>query len=285
MYTTNNSQPTADVTARKSRLKKYEGNKIYLKNGQEFEIELFNPTQDDVLAKISLNDKLIPGGGIVLRPGERVFLDRYLDKPEKFLFSTYEVDGKSNAVKKAIANNGKVEITFHKDFQPLINNPIIINNNPSDNWWYNQPNFNYSDGTTSRGFGDNTTFTTNCCNSSSNLDFSMSAGSATMDSLVDDLKDITGEMEKKVKTKSSKSLRKISKKMETGKVEAGSQSDQNLVYVDKSFQTWSFHSVQYQILPQSQKVYTSSEIRAYCPGCGKKTRKSDNFCSGCGTKS
>ena len=106
--------------------------------------------------------------------------------------------------------------------------------------------------------------------------------SATMDSL--DLKDISEDMKKELKS-STRKISKKSKKMETGKIESGAQSDQNLVYVDKSFQSWSFHSVQYQILPQSQKVYTSSEIRAYCPGCGKKTRKSDNFCSGCGTKS
>ncbi len=99
--------PTANLAINKSRLKVY-GKKsevptYYLNKGQEFQIELFNPTTNNVLAKISLNGKPIAQGGLVLRPGERAFLDRYIDIARKFKFDTYEV-ADTNEVKQAITN-------------------------------------------------------------------------------------------------------------------------------------------------------------------------------------
>jgi len=54
-----------------------------LNDGDEFEIELFNPKTNPVLAKISINGKRISERGIILNPGQRVFLERFLDSPEK----------------------------------------------------------------------------------------------------------------------------------------------------------------------------------------------------------
>src|SRR6185369_9879640 len=98
------SSPTAQLCINKSRLKVYNKETsptYYLTNGQEFQIELFNPTTDTILAKIQLNGKYISQGGLVLRPGERVFLERYIDVAKKFLFETYEVANTSE-VKQAI---------------------------------------------------------------------------------------------------------------------------------------------------------------------------------------
>ena len=103
-----NTVPTANIAVNKSRLKVYnnagELPTYYLQKGQEFQIELFNPTSDVVLAKIILNGNAISQGGLVLNPGQRVYLDRYLDVAKKFLFDTYEV-GKSAEVMAAIKNN------------------------------------------------------------------------------------------------------------------------------------------------------------------------------------
>ena len=82
--------PVAYVTKGRQRVKQFSGHgngSVYLRNGDEFELELFNPTTSKVLAKISLNGKSL-GSGIVLRPGERVFLERYFDEAKKFLFET-----------------------------------------------------------------------------------------------------------------------------------------------------------------------------------------------------
>src|ERR1035437_3413694 len=65
---------------------------IYLKDEEDFEIEIFNPTTESILAIISVNGKQISSSGLVIRPGRREYLDCFLDSKKKFKFSTYEVD-------------------------------------------------------------------------------------------------------------------------------------------------------------------------------------------------
>lgn len=115
----NNGVPTpqAYVAINKSRVKMYNKDSktpvFYLQKGQEFQLELFNPTTNSILAKIFLNGNAISQGGLVLRPGERVFLDRYIDVAKKFLFDTYEV-GNTSEIKKAIEDNGDFKVEFYK---------------------------------------------------------------------------------------------------------------------------------------------------------------------------
>ena len=123
-YQTKTGMPCAYITKDKKRLKQF-GQTVYLNNGDEFQLELFNPSSTTVLAKIKLDGSYISGGGIVLKPGQRVFLERYLDDPRKFKFETYEVDGTSNEVLDAISGNGDVVIDFFDEYkQPVWNNPI-----------------------------------------------------------------------------------------------------------------------------------------------------------------
>jgi hypothetical protein len=123
-HTTTNGwqQPTAHVAVNRNRLKHY-GEKVYLKHGSHFEIELFNPKTIKLLAKISLNGVQISSSGIVLLPGQRVFLERWLDEPKKFLFETYEVENLAEA-KTAIAKNGKVSVEFYDEM--TINYPSVV---------------------------------------------------------------------------------------------------------------------------------------------------------------
>ena len=114
-WTTTSTQPvpSAFVTKGKQRIKQHDGI-VYLKDKEEFEIELYNPQSVHQLAKIKLNGKYIKGGGIVLKPGQRVFLERFLDSSDKFVFNTYTV-GKTEEIKQAIQNNGDVQIEFFKE--------------------------------------------------------------------------------------------------------------------------------------------------------------------------
>jgi len=110
--------PTARIAVKKNVVKTYEVDEeksVYLKDGTEFEIELFNPTKSVVLAKIKLNGKFINGGGLVLNPGQRVFLERFLEEDKKFKFSTYLVDNKNEIVEQAIKDNGVVEVYFYNE--------------------------------------------------------------------------------------------------------------------------------------------------------------------------
>jgi len=115
-YTTSKGSvvPQSFITKGKQRLKQHIDT-VYMNNGDEFEIELFNPTQQKVLAKIELNGKSI-GSGIIVRPGERVFLERYLDEARKFLFETYVVNGDDENVQNAIQKNGDVIIKFYDQY-------------------------------------------------------------------------------------------------------------------------------------------------------------------------
>ena len=135
-------RPTAFITVNKGRRKIKDGKFVYLQSEQEFEIELFNPTSQTVLAKIKMNGKLISTSGIVLRPGERVFLDRFLDTPEKFKFDTYEVSGNNSSVQKAIAKNGLVQVDFYNE-----DTTIVVNNTPNINIRTPWPNNNNWGGT------------------------------------------------------------------------------------------------------------------------------------------
>jgi len=117
------TEPTAFITKNKQRVKQY-GNIVYLNDGDEFEIELFNPLTQKILAKIKLNGNYLESG-IVLRPGERVFLERYINEAKKFVFQTYRIDKNDPDAQRAIENNGDVEVEF---FSEMINYPFILTN-------------------------------------------------------------------------------------------------------------------------------------------------------------
>ena len=116
----NNNEKLAKLAINKSLLKEYSNSSndriVYMNDNTEFQIQIFNSYYDETSRVL------------VLRPGERVWLDRYLDNDSKFLFSTYEV-GKSKAVKEAIKNNGNLCIRFYKEKKI---NPIYFVNNIND---------------------------------------------------------------------------------------------------------------------------------------------------------
>jgi hypothetical protein len=85
-----------------------------MKDQTEFEIELYNPTKEKIMAMIEMNGSPISDSGIILKPGQRVFLERFLDHEKKFLYETYVVNN-NNQTKEAIQNNGKVTVKFHKE--------------------------------------------------------------------------------------------------------------------------------------------------------------------------
>ena len=115
--TTTHPHPEAYITVNKKRIRQY-GKNVYMDNKQEFEIELYNPTQNKVLAVITLNGTKMTGGGVVIKPGQRIFLERYLDSNNKFLFDTYEVES-TNEILDAISNNGDIQINFYNEEQNI----------------------------------------------------------------------------------------------------------------------------------------------------------------------
>lgn len=256
------STPQAHVAINKSRLKIYNKNSdtptYYLQKGQEFQLELFNPTTGTILAKIFLNGNAISQGGLVLRPGERVFLDRYIDVAKKFLFDTYEVANTSE-VKKAIEDNGDFKVEFYKEYAPNYYSGFLGfgSNGSSINTLYNS-NLNLT-----TNYSTDITYTTNSINPiSANLNYKS-----------------TPEGPNIRQFRSRKSI-------ETGRVEQGSTSNQKLETVNKTWEYFPFHTVEYKMLPLSQKINTTDDIniKRYCTNCGSKLGKGHKFCANCGTK-
>jgi hypothetical protein len=253
-YSTNTDSfsPTANIAVNRNRLKSYD-DKVYLKNGTHFEIELFNPKSISVLAKIYLDGKAISSTGIIIKPGQRVFLERWIDEPKKFLFETYEVEGSTEA-KIAIKENGKVFVEFYDGHQ--------ITSLSS----FSYPSINTASITTDNGGTWTTSPSTIYCGPSLHTNYSMNIiiGSAN--------------------TKTSSNLA-IPASIETGRSEKGEPSHQKFSQSNDSFNSWISTSVNIQILPESRKPVEVKEIRNYCCECGTRIKKSNwKFCPNCGTK-
>ena len=256
--TTGFAVPQSFITKGKQRLKQHTDT-VYLKNGDEFEIELFNPTQNKVLAKIEMNSKSI-GSGIILRPGERIFLERYLDEAKKFLFETYTVNGNNEEVQQAIANNGDVVIKFYNETNPRTyynsGNTLTISNpswNVNNTTPYTYTTQNTLGGNTVPTYGTVTTTGTNMFYNSS-----LTSGTNTTNS---------------------------SRQIETGRVEKGSNSDQSFTYDNSSFNIYPFTTDSWKIKPKSTKPVVIEDLITYCTECGSKRKKDTHkFCPHCGTK-
>ncbi len=288
-FITGPSMPTAQICINKSRLKVYNKESVptyYLTKGQEFQIELFNPTSDTILAKIYLNNKAISQGGLVIRPGERVFLERYLDVAKKFLFDTYEVANTAE-VQKAIEDNGDFKVEFFREQRPqYIYNGITISSRPistviggsgSAGWGgsftttSNNLNLRSSSSSTSMGLAN----ISNTSSYTANLSMDQQLNGVTTDGMFsDDLSPLRAKKLNKTKT------------IETGRVEVGSQSSQEIKTVSKSFEYFPFHTTEYKLSPVSQKVNTSEDInvKRYCHNCGAKQKPEFKFCPSCGAK-
>jgi hypothetical protein len=264
-------RPEAFITKAKKRIKQFDG-KVYLNDGDEYEIELFNPTLEVVLAKIKIDGDYIAGGGIVLRRGERVFLERFLDSPERFKFSTYEVNGKNVEVQNAIANNGYVEIEFYSEHKPFVSNGILYGNSTSTN--LNLVN------------GNPITFTTTSSGGATFLSSTLTSGTTTNTFYNASLNAKSLVADKFDKLEQQKISHLSDRKMETGTTERGSDSNQTFQHTNKTFNSFSFWNVAWQILPNSQKQYTVEELNVnYCGNCGAKRKKSSfKFCPHCGNK-
>jgi hypothetical protein len=281
--------PAAYVTVGRQRVKQY-GNTVYLNNGNEFEVELFNPTTTKVLAKIELNGVSL-GSGIVLRPGERVFLERYLNEAKRFLFETYEVDGNNPGVQKAIANNGQVSVKFYSEY---INYGIsYTGGSPWTTTWppfgsqtfqyygTNSHNMDNSKSVKGRSFGKSANTITRTL--SANSVFTSSCSAQNFAGGADAGNDIMGFMD--LGESISFAAPAAAAPIETGRIEKGSRSNQGFTYDSTTFNTWWSWSSEWKILPMSQKPMVREDLVIYCPSCQAKRRKeSHKFCPICGTK-
>jgi hypothetical protein len=246
---TSNAKPGAWIVSPKDRgRKQIKSGKVFLKDEDEFEIELFNPLTVSVLADIKLNGQSISKTGLVIKPGQRVYLDCFIDDRKKFKFSTYEIENSGEAL-DATQNNGVLEVFFYKEdvitldnWQRKFDRVIVEKYYPYNPYpWYNPYKVYCGSGTITYGGTTVTTNsnngliggTTNVYNSSSNINCSYTS-QVDLPNL-----NVAGSI-------STNSI-------ETGRVEKGEKSKQKFTEVDMEFEKHYIASTIIQILPESRK--------------------------------
>jgi len=261
--------PGAWIVSPKDRGRKsIKGDKIYLDNGQEFEIEILNPLKESVLADIRLNGNSICKTGLVVKPGQRIYLDCFVDDKKKFIFQTYQVDGTQESL-DAIADNGLMEVFFYKEQAVTLQNwndrfhKVIIHEYhpvyyPVYPRWY--PTY-YTIGNGS--ITTNGTFTINNSGTSvyntstyggvlnngsygtSFTNCSLTSGSLTSGSLT---------------SGNAYYNSPVGGSLETGRVERGEKSNQQFVDVDMEFEKNYIHHLVFQLLPSSRQPKEITEV-------------------------
>lgn len=266
--------PQAWIAIKRNRQKIYSTKgktQVYLKDGQEFQIELFNPTQTRYLAKIKINGNYQSARGLILHPGQRYFLDRFIDEDRKLTFSTYEVED-TETVKKAIERNGLVEVEFYAE--TFLHGSII--SYPTKTWSWSQPIWASNPSTFWYGVPNGTLNNT--------------AGSSTITlggSTVNNISYTSGATTIGTTYSSTSNYSSIvnDASIETGRVERGRKSDQEFEDGYGTFSAWAAYTTTVQIIPLSQKPVEAQEIRSYCTGCGSRIKKQSwKFCPNCGTE-
>ena len=268
----------AKIAVNKSLLKEYSSSKyqrvVYLNDGDEFQIQLFNPEKFPIAAKIHLNGEEL-SDMLVLRPGERIWLERYLDQARKFKFSTYEIEDSYEA-KEAASLNGEVKIQFYRVKTPRQNRviniscPISTIGSPTS-IYYNT--INSSDGQVRSISEPELASNLNSVNLASS---GMSEETWYKSSYISDTA---------CNFYASSTAVEPERSIETGRVEQGGYSNQKFSYVNYDFEDWSFRTETISILPLSRKPVTASDLKKkYCSNCGRKLSPKHKFCPYCGTK-
>lgn len=254
-------EPSAIITVAGSEKKIYQNGQIFLNNGENFEIRFFNPLQTKIGVEILFDGIKKNDGYLVLKPGEDVILDRFLDDKKKMLYETYKIDANNPAAVNAAKMNGLIEFKFYKEYFKPINYKLSCkcSSRNCNSISYTSPGIFSHEVDYSDEFNDSI--------------FDASS-SATMDNLTLDMNTPIG-----CYNTSTKNL------VETGRIEKGSESEQEMKIVDMQFEPNAFHTIKYQLKPTSQLNVDVSEIRNYCSRCGYRLRKSSwKFCPKCSEK-
>ena len=142
--------PTCDISVNGQKRKLYgkNKNKVYLHNGDNFQLKFFNPLQERIGVQLSMNGIKVDNDLLVLNPGQEITIERFIGTNRKLTFSAYDIDTKGMSEErveqavKAIEKNGVLEVTFWNEKKSV---PIIytssstvypnIYTNKSPNWF------------------------------------------------------------------------------------------------------------------------------------------------------
>lgn len=275
----NATMPSVDILVNGQKRKIYGKNKdkIYLNDGDNFQLKIFNPLTTRIGMQLKMNSE-VDASILVINPGQSIVVDRFIGTNKKMKFSTYVVDKNNPLVKQAISENGKLEITFW-----------------NENVYYNTITYTTPFGSTAiphlNLFGSYTNVAqSGMANSIDyNTNFNITSGS-----WIDEQSLCIGDQ--------SSNTAKLS---ETGRIEKGEKSNQHFSQTHFQAGTIICNYI-FKLLPFSEKkveatqpqqvfnpylINTNSYIKSvgrdYCPNtkCNYRIRKNNwTFCPLCGTK-
>jgi hypothetical protein len=279
-----NEKKMSGIGVHKSLLKEYTTSKwlrtVYLNDGDEFQIKLFNPYQERIGVELSVNGNDL-GNMIIVEPGQTVWLERFLKESRKFLFKTYEVENGNSDVENAIKNNGLIEFRFYKEGDEWYN-VITMNNYPNTTWTNTDLAYTFNTSSTGNVSYPVSSVNTSYCDVNALLYCDVNSGIKSTVSGMNELgssyyasSSIKDDGVKKTKYRNTK---------ETGRVEKGDYSTQNFSTTEFRNPTI-FDSTSILILPESEKPYTKGDLqKQYCTECGRKVNSKFKYCPYCGGK-
>jgi len=294
--------PSVVFISKHNELKLYQGNIVYLNDGDNFELRFFNPLQEKIGVEIMFNGIRKGDGYLVLNPGQDLTLDRFLDEQRKMLFETYTINGNNKEAVEAIEKNGVISFNFYKEYYRNFDQQKNVNVNydfPPKPTRYSTLNYstgfsgpNGSTGSTglhgsvgTKGTkGMSRSITTN---NVTNISATFTSNYATLDNLngIDQMTMFSSPVYYNEVDHSNLELNETFKSLETGRIEKGDISDQRLKGINMNFASSPFHSMTYRLMPYSTMNREIGEIRQYCSECGYRLRKSSwKFCPSCGTE-
>ena len=255
------------VTPSDKGRKSIKSGKVFLEDKEEFEIELFNTLTVSVLADIKLNGQSISKTGLVVKPGQRIYLDCFIDDKKKFKFSTYEIENSGEAL-DATQNNGLLEVFFYKEDVITLDNwkskfdrIIVEKYYPYNPYPWHNPYTVWYGTTIGNGGYVNTNLTNGIIGTTttSNVDLSnLNIGGGNNMTPINS--SYTSDSNVSYGGTTVNNLFSMSN-LETGRVEKGEKSKQKFTEVDMDFEKHYIASTIIQILPESRKPAEIKQIK------------------------
>jgi hypothetical protein len=208
---------------------------------------------------------------LVLNPGQRFYLDCFIDDKKKFIFNTYEVEDTAE-VANAIAKNGLLEVFFYKESVVTLENwnnkfNRILTGRIYPYWVY--PTYPCGTNPYTVYYGNVITTTANCNTTigSGSITTSTNTGNVYCSNSADDLtnlKSSTAYYSSTIPINSNFTQTSFSSEkslsIETGRVEKGSKSKQKFETVDMDFDNYYIASTIVQLLPDSRKPVETKDL-------------------------
>ena len=255
----------AKIAKNKSLLKEYvidNVRTVYLNDNDEFQLQIFNPYTYTLGCLIKI-DGVSLSNKLVIRPGERIWVERYFDKNRKFCFKTYTVEN-TEEVTEAISNNGNIEFLFYKEKSRRDN--YYINSTSINTCTYEwDPNIFTEYSKCDMSISDTPRLATFSCNALTNNANTTCTSTPTFTSYT--YSSITPDT------------------IETGRVGEGGYSSQKFDTVNINLEPFAFKTEVIKILPTSRKTVNKNDLqKVYCTNCGRKLKSQFNFCPYCGNE-